>query len=319
MNKISVVFFGTPDIALLSFQKLISDENFNVLALVTQPQRPSGRGKKITDSKLKQEAVKNNIPVFEPVKISKEEEIINALKKMSPDFFVTFAFGQILNQEVLDIPKFETINLHASLLPKYRGANPICECLLNGDKETGVSTMITVLALDAGDICITEKIPLNCETNFKELSEKISGISPEIIKKTLIGLYKGILKPRKQNEEYATFTKKLKKEDKLLDFNKNALEIHNKVRALCGINTTHFIYNGKLIKVFKSKEIKYNKEKKAGEVISVSKDGILIGCKKDAILIEKVKPEGKNLMSAYDWNLGAKIKIGDVISCSQGE
>ena len=319
MNKISLVFFGTPDIALLSFQKLISDENFKVLALVTQPQRPSGRGKKITDSKIKQEAIKNNIPVFEPVKISKEPEVIEALKKMAPDFFVTFAFGQILSQEVLDIPKFETINLHASLLPKYRGANPICECLLNGDKETGVTTMVTVLALDAGDICRQEKISLNCETNFEELSEKISKMSPDIIKKTLIGLYNKTLKPEKQNEECATFTKKLKKEDKLLDFNKEAGEIHNKIRALCGINTTHFLYNNKLIKVFKSKEIKFDKDKKAGEVLDITKDGILIGCKKDAILIEKIKPEGKNLMSAYDWNLGAKIKRGDVISCSQGE
>lgn len=318
MNKISVIFFGTPDIALNSFKSLIEDSDFEVKALVTQPQRPSGRGKKIKDSKIKLEAIQNNIPVFEPYKISKEPEIINELKDLNPDFFVTFAFGQILSQEVLDIPKYETINLHASLLPKYRGANPICECLLNGDNITGVSTMITVLALDAGDICLTEEIKLESDTNFEELSKKISDISPNLIKRTLKGLYSKTITPKCQNEACVTFTKKLTKEDKNLDFNMDAKKIHNKVRALCGINTTHFICDGKFIKVFKTEFKKCDLKCSSGEVLDISKEGILVGCKCDAVLIKEVKPEGKNLMKAYDWTLGSKLKKGDIISCKQG-
>ena len=317
MNKISVIFFGTPDIALNSFKSLLSDNNFEVLALVTQPQRPSGRGKKITDSKIKQEAIKANVQVYEPYKISKEPEIIRKLTELKPDFFVTFAFGQLLSQEVLDIPKFQTINLHASLLPKYRGANPICECLLNGDDKTGVTTMITELALDAGDICKTKEIPLTKNTNFEELTNQISEISPNLIKETLEEIVKGTLHPIKQDNSKATFTKKLTKEDKNLNFNFCACDVHNKIRALCGINTTQFYFNGKLIKVLKSSEVENAQTKTPGEVLSVSKNGIVIACLKNAVLIEEVKPEGKNLMSAYNWSLGSKIKEGDVISCTQ--
>lgn len=318
-NKISLVFFATPDIALNSFISLINDNDFEVKALVTQPPRPNGRGKKIVDSRIKTEAIKNNIQVFEPSKISKDEEVIKKLEEIKPDFFVTFAFGQILSQKVLDIPKFETINLHASLLPKYRGANPICECLLNGDEKTGVTTMVTVLELDAGDICLCEEIELSKDTNYKSLSEKISNISPDLIKKTLKGLYNKTLLPVKQDKNFATFTKKTEKKDKNLSFETEAETVHNKIRALCEVNTTHFVFNGKIIKVFKSSVVKSEGEKMAGEVLSVDKNGVLIGCMKDAVLIEEVKPEGKKLMSAYDWSLGSKIKKGDIISCRQEE
>lgn len=315
MNKISLVFFGTPDIALNSFESLINDSNFDVKALVTQPSRPKGRGGKIQNSKIKEYAIKSNIPVFEPIKISKDEFVIGELKKIAPDFFVTFAFGQILNQDVLDIPNFETINLHASLLPKYRGANPICECLINGDKKTGITTMVTVLALDAGDICMCEEIPLTKETNYIELTNEISTKSPDLIKKTLLGLYNKTLTLTPQDESNVTFTKKMTKEDKNLDFNKCAFDVHNKVRAMCGINTTQFMFQNKIIKVLETKEFNLNEKTKAGEVLNVSKEGILIGCLNSSILIKKVKPEGKKEMSAYDWSLGSKIKKGDVISC----
>ncbi len=314
-NKISVVFFATPDIALDSFLSLISDDNFDVKALVTQPTKPNGRGKKIKNSKIKEAAIKNGVPVFEPVKISRDEDVIGKLKELKPDFFVTFAFGQILSQEVLDIPEFETINLHASILPKYRGANPICECLMEGDSETGITTMITVHELDAGDICLCEKINIDIKTNYMELADKISKLSPKIIKKTLFGLYDKTLIPHAQDPKLATFTKKINKSDKLLNFSSNAICVHNKIRAMCGINTAHFIYNDKLIKVFDSSVIENDTQKSAGEVLQVDKSGIVVACKNNAILIEKVKPEGKNLMSAYDWSLGSKIKKGDMISC----
>lgn len=312
MNKISLIFFGTPDIALNSFVSLINDLDFEVKALVTQPPRPNSRGNKIIYSKLHLEAI-NKIPIFTPEKISKEQSIIEMLKKFQPDFFVTFAFGQILNQEVLDIPKYGTINLHASLLPKYRGANPISECLLNGDKKTGITTMLTELSLDTGDICMTEEISLDENTNYKNLVEKISNISPELIKKTLKGLYNSTIKPVKQDNSQATYTKKTEKKDKLLDFNNSVYEIHNKIRAYLECNTTHFTFGGKIIKVLKSSIKEHSKENISGIILNIDKNGIEIGCKKGSILIETVKPEGKNEMSAYNWSLGSKIKTGDKI------
>ncbi len=320
-SKIKVVFFGSPDIAVPSFEKLIGSDEFEVKALVTQPPKPSKRGKKITDSNIKKTALKAGIDVLEPCKLSKEPEIIEKLKSYGADFFVTFAFGQILSQDVLDIPKFHTVNLHASLLPKYRGSNPICAALLSGDIETGITTMITVLELDAGDICLYEKIPLDLNTDFTWLSNKIAEKSPDLIIKTLKGLYEGTIKPCAQKGCEATFTKKLKKEDKELSFEYLPSYVHNKVRAFCGVNTCHFLYNDKIVKVLKT-EICPNDACsgfKFGEVISVSKEGICVRCMDGAIMIKTVKPEGKAEMDAYAWSLGSKIKKGDIIGKREEE
>ena len=168
---ISIVFFGTPDIGLKSLEYFYNSQKFNVLAVVTQPDKPSGRGQKLTPGPIKKFALEHNIQIFQPRTIRKEPEIIEALKNLKPDFFVTFAFGQILSQEVLDIPKYETINLHVSLLPKYRGANPIQRAIINGDTETGICTMITELGLDCGDICLTYPIKITPSMNCIELFE----------------------------------------------------------------------------------------------------------------------------------------------------
>ena len=184
---INIVFFGTPAIALKSLEYLYNSDKINVLAVVTQPDKPAGRGHKIQMSVIKQFALEHNLPVFQPKSIRKEPEIQEELKKLNPDFFVTFAFGQILSQEVLDIPKYETINLHASLLPRYRGANPIQRAIINGDKETGICTMITELGLDCGDVCMREKIEIPNDMTCVDLFEKISDISPTLLEKTLVG------------------------------------------------------------------------------------------------------------------------------------
>lgn len=313
MSKISLIFFGTPDIALPSFISLMNDSDFEVKALVTQPPRPNSRGNKTVYSKLYTEAL-NKIPILFPEKISKDANAIETLKNMNPDFFVTFAFGQILNQEILDIPKFGTINLHASLLPKYRGANPISECLLNGDNKTGITTMLTELSLDTGDICKIQEIKLGENTNYRELTEKISILSPDLIKQTLKDLYQKKIMPVKQDDSKATYTKKTEKKDKILDFNNNdAVHIHNKIRAYLDCNTTHFILNGKIIKVIKSSVKEKCGKYPPCEILNIDKKGIVIGCQTGSILIETIKPEGKGEMSAYNWSLGAKIKTGEKI------
>lgn len=308
-----IAFFATPDIALESFKYFINSDEYEVCALVTQPPRPSCRGRKIIQSKIKTLAVESGIEVFEPYKISKEPEIIEKLKAMECDFFVTFAFGQILSQEVIDIPKYATINLHASLLPCYRGANPICEAILNGDKKTGITTMKTVLELDAGDICLQEEINLDDDITTPELMQKISALSPILLDKTLKGLYFGTLKPIPQDGTKATFTKKITKDEKNIDWHKDAKKIHDKIRAMNTINTCHTSFGGKIIKILKTKVVDMDKKVKCGEVISVNKDGICVGCADKAVLLLSVKPEGKGEMSAYNWSLGVKIKTGDIL------
>ena len=200
---IKVVFFGTPGIGLKSLDYLNNSDKIDLLAVVTQPDKPAGRGHKLQMSPIKKYALEHNIPVFQPKSIRKEPEIIEALKKLEPDFFVTFAFGQILSQEVLDIPKYETINLHASLLPKYRGANPIQRAIINGDKETGICTMITELGLDCGDknkkLVIPISDTMNCEQLWNEIGEK----SPKMLEETIIQLKDGTLVPQKQCENGA--------------------------------------------------------------------------------------------------------------------
>jgi len=301
---LNIVFFGTPKIALKSLEYLYNSDKINVLAVVTQPDKPSGRGHKITMSPLKEFAISKNIPVFQPKSIRKSEETIDALKKLNPDFFVTFAFGQILSQEVLDIPKYETINLHASLLPRYRGANPIQRAIINGDKETGICTMITELGLDCGDICLKEIIEICDTTTCVDLFESISDKSPELLEKTLIGLANRQITPIKQCEDGVCFANKLEKEECLIDWNKDAQSINNLVRGIYKFPCAYFIHNEKIIKVLETKVC--NNSGPVGEIIKMDKNGVEIACGSGSLLITKVKPEGKGEMKASDWANGLK-------------
>lgn len=301
---IRVVFFGTPAIALKSLEYLYNSDKIEIAAVVTQPDKPAGRGHKLSMSVIKQFALEHNIPVFQPKSIRKEQDIQDALKALKPDFFVTFAFGQILSQEVLDIPKYETINLHASLLPKYRGANPIQRAIINGDKETGICTMITELGLDCGDVCLKEIIPISDTMNCEELFSNISDLSPQLIEKTLLGLVDGSINPVPQCEEGVCMANKLTKEETSIDWLKSANEIHNLVRGIYKFPSAHFIYNDKLVKVLQTKVV--DGSGKPGEFVEISKDGIKVACGKDCLLLVKIKPEGKGEMFARDWYNGLK-------------
>lgn len=302
---IRIVYFGTPQIAVKSLEYLNNSSDFEVVAVVTQPDKPAGRGKKLTASPVKEFAQEHKIPVFQPKSIRKEPDIQNALKNLQPDFFVTFAFGQILSQEVLDIPKYHTINLHASLLPKYRGANPIQRAIINGDTETGICTMITELGLDCGDVCLKKVISISDSMNCQELSDKISDLSPELIEKTLKGLINGTIIPEPQCEDGICMANKLTKEETAINWNNSAENIHNLVRGIYKSPCAYFLHDGKIIKVLETEVIQGDKGI-CGEIIKVVKNGIEIGCGKDCILLKKVKPEGKGEMSARDWYNGLK-------------
>ena len=305
---INIVFFGTPDIGLPSLEHFYNSDKFKVLAVVTQPDKPSGRGHKLTPSPIKKFALEHDIAVFQPKSIRKEPEVIEALKALEPDFFVTFAFGQILSQEVLDIPKYETINLHVSLLPKYRGANPIQRAIMNGDKETGICTMITELGLDCGDICMKFPIEITKNMNCVELFELCATNSPELLEKTLIGIKEGSLKPVPQCEDGVCFADKLKKEECKIDWTKSADEIHNLVRGVYKCPGAFFEHNGKIIKVLETEPLETTNDSgvEVGEFANFSKQGIDVKAGKGYVRLIKVKPEGKGEMLARDWANGIK-------------
>lgn len=301
---IKIVFFGTPDIGLKSLEYLYNSNKIDVLAVVTQPDKPAGRGHKLQMSPIKKFAVEKNIPVFQPKSIRKEFDIQEELKKLEPDFFVTFAFGQILSQEVLDIPKYETINLHASLLPRYRGANPIQRAIINGDKETGICTMITELGLDCGDICQKLVIPISDTMNCEELWNEIAEKSPKMIEETLERLKNKTLTPQKQCEDGVCMANKLTKEECLIDWTKTNTEIHNLIRGICRCPSAYFLFNEKIIKVIESEAVDGSGE--VGKIVNHSKEGVDIACGKGLLRLIKVKPEGKGEMFAKDWYNGVK-------------
>lgn len=301
---IKIVFFGTPNIGLKSLEYLYNSDKIDVLAVVTQPDKPAGRGHKLQMSPIKKFAVEKNIPVFQPKSIRKEFDIQEKLKKLEPDFFVTFAFGQILSQEVLDIPKYETINLHASLLPRYRGANPIQRAIINGDKETGICTMITELGLDCGDICQKLVIPISDTMNCEELWNEIAEKSPKMIEDTLERLKNKTLTPQKQCEDGVCMANKLTKEECLIDWTKTNIEIHNLIRGICRCPSAYFLFNEKIIKVIESEAVDGSGE--VGKIVNHSKEGVDIACGKGLLRLIKVKPEGKGEMFAKDWYNGVK-------------
>lgn len=304
-NKIKVIYFGTPDIALNSLEYLHNSDRIDILAVVTQPDKPAGRGKKLKMSPIKEFALEHNLPVYQPKSIRKEQDVIEELKKYEPDFFVTFAFGQILSQEVLDIPKFETINLHASLLPKYRGANPIQRVIIDGEKETGICTMITELGLDCGDVCMRQKIQIPNDMTCEDLWEKIAEDSPVLLEETLIGLYEGKLSPTPQCENGVCMANKLTKEECQIDWNKSSQEIHNLVRGVYRSPSAYFFHNDKMIKILKT-EVCTDCSGKCGEIIKSDKEGVYMATGDGALKILTVKPEGKGEMLARDWYNGVK-------------
>ncbi len=300
---------ATPDIALKSLEMLNNSKDINLIAVVTQIDRPKGRGNKLTPPPVKVFALENNIPCFQTEKISKDIELIKTLKETEPDFFVTFAFGQILSQEILNIPKIATVNLHASLLPKYRGANPIQRCIYNGDKITGITTMLTVLELDAGDICETDEIKITENMTDIELKEIICDKAPGLISSTLKGLYYKTLTPQKQCNDGISIAKKFIKQDGLINWNNSASEIHNQVRSMVDFPCAYTFFNGKMIKILETRLTQNFKNTSCASVVNISKQGIEVNTGNGCILITKVKPESKGILNAFDFANGAKMKI----------
>ena len=265
-----IVFMGTPDIAVPCLQKII-DEKYEILGVVTQPDKPKGRGKKLGMSPVKELAIENNIPVYQPVK-ARDKEFIDKIKSLNPDVIVVVAFGQILPKEILEIPKLGCINVHVSLLPKYRGAAPINWVIINGEEKTGVTTMYMDEGLDTGDMILKTEVNLDENITAGELHDKMMNIGAETLKETLRLIEEGNAPREVQNHEEFSYAPIMNKSLGNIDFSKSAREIHNLVRGVNPWPSAYTTYNDVIMKVWKTKVLDEKSTKDVGAIIDVSKE-----------------------------------------------
>ena len=304
----NIVFMGTPDFAVPSLKALIDE--FGVKAVYTQPDRPKGRGKKLAMSPVKEVAVENNITVFQPNSLRKEPEAVEALKALEPDFIIVVAFGQILPKEVLDIPKYACINLHGSLLPKYRGAAPIQWSVINGEKIAGNTTMLMDVGLDTGDMLLKDEVEITRYMTSGELYEKLKNRGANLLVETIKKMQKGEITPIKQNDEESCYAPMLNKEMAKIDWNKSAEVIHNHIRGLNPWPVATTQYEDKTMKIYESDFEEGKSDKEVGTIVEVNKKGIKVATSNGVLIIKKLQfPNGKPLM-VQDFLNGNNIEEG---------
>ncbi len=289
MKDKNVVFMGTPEFAVPVLEMLI--EKTNVIMVVTQPDKIVGRKKEIKFSPVKEVAIKHNIEVFQPSKIRLDYE---PLKDLDIDLIVTCAFGQILPKEVLDLPKYGSINVHASILPKYRGSAPIEYAIMNGDKKTGVTIMYMDEGMDTGDIIKISKLSIEDNDTGGSIHDKLSILGKDTLECTLKDIFNGNITRIKQGDEFS-IAPKITREDEHIDFNNNGINIINKIRAFNPSPLANIIIDNKEIKVLAAKFVKKDVNK-VSEIVEIDKDKLGISCKDGIIYLSTVKPMGKNIM-----------------------
>ena len=303
-----IVFMGTPEFAVPSLKKII--DTFGVECVFTQPDKPKGRGKKISYSPVKEVALEHNIKVLQPIKLKNDEEAVKYLKDLKPDFIIVVAFGQILTKEVLDIPKYGCINLHASLLPMYRGAAPLNWAIINGEKKSGNTTMLMDVGLDTGDMLLKDEVEITEDMTAGNLHDILMERGADLLIKTMEGLYNGTITPEKQSEE-TFYAKMLNKELALINWNDSAKDIHNLIRGLNPWPIAYTNYEDKPMKVYESQVLGEDSKKEPGTIVSVSKEGMKVATKEGTLLIKKIQfPNGKPLTIEQYIN-GNEIKINN--------
>lgn len=296
MKDIKVVFMGTPSFAVPVLEKLI--ENYNVIMVVCQPDRAKDKKGNIIYPPIKELALKNNIEVYQPLKLSNEYEYIIEKK---PDIIITCAYGQILPSSLLDYPKYGCINVHGSLLPRLRGGAPIHHAIINGDKETGITIMYMDKKMDAGDIISQRSIEIKNTDNLDSIYSSLSILGSELLIETLPSIINGTNNRIKQNENEVTFGYNISKEDELINFNDSAVNIFNKVRGLCSIPGASCYYNGKRLKIYEVEVTNKLSKDIPGKIVEVNKDSFVVTTKDYLIKIKDIKLEGKKrcMVSEY--------------------
>ncbi|MCH5262174.1 MAG: methionyl-tRNA formyltransferase [Lachnospiraceae bacterium] len=316
----NIVFMGTPDFAVAALEAII-EAGHRVTAVVTQPDKPKGRGKELQMTPVKACAVEHNIPVFQPVKI-KAAEAVEILRTYDADIFVVAAFGQILSEEILTMPKFGCVNIHASLLPKYRGAAPIQWAIINGEKTTGVTIQQMNQGIDTGDILMKSEVAIDAKETGDSLHDKLALAGAKLIVEALSKIESGEVIPVKQNDEESSYVKMLQKSMGKIDWQQSAQSLDYLIRGLISWPGAFTVRNGKTLKIWEeeavtSEELQKKEtasvitDKAAGTVVLVEKDAFYVQTSDGILKILSVQPEGKKRMAVKDYLLGYQIKAGE--------
>ncbi len=308
----NIVFMGTPDFALPTLQQL-HQSNHNVQLVVTQPDRPKGRGRESSPPPVKKFAAENGLPILQPEK-SANSEVAQTLSELNADIFIVVAFGQILKENLLTLPRHFCMNLHSSLLPKYRGAAPINWAIINGETETGVTTMKMDAGLDTGDILLTDRVPIHSEEDAQSLHDTLATKGASLVLETLRQLETGTLKPLPQDSSLSSYAPKLKKEDGLICWDESASTIHNRARGLSPWPGAFSFLGPKRLSIRKTEIITGEASDSPGSIIRTSDRGIEVGTRDGRITITELQPEGKKRMSAKSFLAGHKLVSGDRFS-----
>lgn len=306
----NIVFMGTPEFAVPTLEKLT--EFHHVAAAVTQPDKQKGRGKKFSFPPVKETALKYGIPVLQPVK-ARDEEFIETLEKLAPDVIVVVAYGQILPESILNIPKYGCINVHGSLLPKYRGAGPIQWAVLNGEKETGITTMYMEKGLDTGDMIDKAVLTMDKKETSGTLHDKLMVLGAELLLETLKKLEDKTAVRVKQNDDESSYAPMLSKEMGKIDFSKTAEEIERWIRGLNPWPSAYTELEGKTLKIWDADTICYDGQEKPGTVIDVTKKQIMVACGQGALALNEIQLSGKKRMTVQAFLAGAKINTGTLL------
>jgi methionyl-tRNA formyltransferase len=313
---VKLIFMGTPEFAVPSLERLIQDGH-EVAAVFTQPNKPAGRGKLLHEPPVKTFALSHGIAVHQPAKIKTNEEVRSSFQNLSPDACVVAAYGKILPPWLLAIPRLGCINVHASLLPKYRGAAPINWAIANGERQTGVTIMRMDAGMDTGPMLAKRAIPIGAEETAPELSARLARLGADLLSDTLLRIQRGEVEPVAQDDAEATYAPMLKREDGLIDWSRNAREIANRVRAFQPWPGTYTNFRGSKLILWRARETldALSRSDEAGAILSMVETGIMIACTgSTALLVEEVQVEGKRRVPAREFANGARLKAGDRIN-----
>lgn len=315
MNDKKIVFMGTPKFAVPVLEMLI--ENYGVDLVITQPDKKVGRKKVLTPPPVKVVALENNIKVLQPEKISTDEETYNTLKELNPDIIVTAAYGQLVPEKILEIPKHKCINVHGSLLPKLRGGAPIQYSILEDHGKTGITIMYMVKKLDAGDMLSKVEVDILDSDNYETLHDKLSIAGRDLLNETLPKIFSGDISPEKQDDAEATFARNILREDEKIDWNTSARAVFNKVRALDPTPGAFTYLEGNVLKIWSSEEVKQNFESsfnKVGTIIKQDKKNIYILCGNNTVLkVNELQVSGKKRMPVANFLSNKKDYVGTVL------
>jgi methionyl-tRNA formyltransferase len=309
MGKLRVVFMGTPEFACPTLQRLI-DRGDEIVTVVTQPDRPKGRGQKSVPPPVKELAERHGFRVLQPLKV-RAPEFIRLMGEIDPDLIVVVAFGQILPKALLEIPRHGCINVHASLLPRYRGAAPLNWCIINGENETGVTTMLMDVGLDTGDMLVKRVTPIDPDEDARSLHDRLSILGAEALDETLELLAAGRLSPEKQDDALSCYAPMLKKEDGLMDWTRDPRSVKNLVRGMNPWPGAFTYLDGKLVKIYRVAT--GDGSGAPGTVLAAGRDGIEVACNGGSVLLQELQLEGKKRLKAKEFLAGCRIGPGAVL------